>query len=351
MAFLFFALVLAFFPCVYSDVIHMTEADFAKHVDGSTNVLVEFYAPWCGHCKSLAPEWEIAGQTFQPDDDIKITAVDATVANDLAKEYGITGFPTIKFFPKGSTKAEDYDGGRTADTIISWVNKKVGTNRKLKALPSAVTTLTTENFDLALGSKAALVEFYAPWCGHCKTLAPIYENLAKVFAGDKGVLIAKVDATEEEALGTKYDIQGFPTLKFFPAGSSEPEAYEGGRELEALVDFINEKAGTHRDYKGDLTETAGRVSALDELISKAEYVVDSSLVAALKSAAASLTGEAVAFAKTYISTAEKTLEKGAGYIEKEAKRVAGLVSGGSIKPDSKTLFQLKQNILKAFVKV
>eukprot|EP01036_Dinobryon_divergens_P028780 gene28780-37783_t len=318
------------------DVIHLTEEDFSKYVDGSSNILVEFYAPWCGHCKSLAPEWQIAGETFLPEDDIKIAALDATTAESIASQYKVTGYPTIKFFPKGSTTPIDYDGGRTADTIVQWVNEKVGTSRKVKLPSSAVTTLTVDNFDaLALGSKAALVEFYAPWCGHCKSLTPIYEKLAKVFEGEKSVLIAKVDATAEEDLGKRYNIEGFPTIKFFPAGSADPEPYEGDRELEGLVDYINEKAGTQRLPNGNLKPTAGRL--------------DASLIASLKTAVGELTGELAPLGKAYIAAAEKIVAKGgSSYVDKEIQRLSGLIGGSNIKPESKTAFQLRQNVLKAF---
>ncbi len=52
---------------------------------------------------------------------IKLAAVDATEAGALADEYGVKGYPTIKYFPKGSMTPEDYDGGRTADTIVQYV--------------------------------------------------------------------------------------------------------------------------------------------------------------------------------------------------------------------------------------
>lgn len=88
--------------------------------------------------------------------------------------------------------------------LFRWVNDKIGTNRKVKHAPSHVVALTTETFDsVVLGSKAALVEFYAPWCGHCKSLAPKYEQLAKAFAGESEVVIAKVDATEEQDLASR----------------------------------------------------------------------------------------------------------------------------------------------------
>ena len=70
-------------------VVDLTESDFDSYVDGSQNVLVEFFAPWCGHCKNLAPEWIIAGDTFTSDDGIIFAAVDATAHSALAKRFDV----------------------------------------------------------------------------------------------------------------------------------------------------------------------------------------------------------------------------------------------------------------------
>ena len=110
---------------------------------------------------------------------------------------------------------------------------------------SAVLDLIPANFDkIAIGGKPALVEFFAPWCGHCKTLAPVYEELAKnfEFAKDK-VAIAKVDADSEKSLGKRFGVQGFPTIKYFDGKSEKPEDYNGGRDLESLSEFITKKTG------------------------------------------------------------------------------------------------------------
>lgn len=92
-------------------------------------------------------------------------------------------------------------------------------------------------------TKDVLVKYYAAWCGHCKRLAPIYEELAEIFHTSDGlkekVLIANVDATLNDVQGV--DIHGFPTLYLWPAGeNTEPILYEGARTIEAFVDFIKE---------------------------------------------------------------------------------------------------------------
>ena len=111
---------------------------------------------------------------------------------------------------------------------------------------SSVLDLIPDNFDdiVVKANKPALVEFFAPWCGHCKKLAPIYEELATSldFAKDK-VSIAKVDADAEKTLGKRFGIQGFPTIKWFDGKSETPEDYNGGRDLESLQEFVAGKTG------------------------------------------------------------------------------------------------------------
>ena len=154
------------------------------------------YIDRCGHCKNLAPEWVILDDTFTDADPVVIAKVDADAHRDLASKFGVTGFPTIKWFDAGSSVATDYEGGRTADDLIKFVNEKIGTHKKANKPPSAVVELDETNFDVTVGdaSKFSLVEFFAPWCGHCKQLAPVYEKLAVAFEAEPNVVIAKASA-------------------------------------------------------------------------------------------------------------------------------------------------------------
>lgn len=91
-------------------------------------------------------------------------------------------------------------------------------------------------------TKDVLLEVYAPWCGHCKQLAPTYKKLAKRFADVDSVVIAKMDGTSNEH--PDVDAEGFPTLLFFPAAKdAKPVSFdEGDRSLLALTKFIKEHA-------------------------------------------------------------------------------------------------------------
>lgn len=109
---------------------------------------------------------------FKPTDPVVIAEANCDEHKDLCSKYGVSGYPTLKFFPAKSTEAEAYQGGRTAEDIISFVNSKVGTARKLAKAPSSLTHLDDSNFDAVMFGtdiqKTRLVAFVAPWCGHCK---------------------------------------------------------------------------------------------------------------------------------------------------------------------------------------
>jgi len=459
-------------------VLVLTTDNFQEVVDGNEFVLVEFYAPWCGHCKSLAPEYAKAAQQLaDKESTILLGKVDATVETSLGEKFEVRGYPTLKFFRNG--KPVEYSGGRTSDTIVSWLEKKTGppaktldsvdtakafadekdvvvvgffkdaesagakaflavaaemddypfgiasddavlaeysaedgqvillkkfddgkavmegevTDAAIKKfvagnamplviefnqetaqkifsgeikshcllflsakadgykgqvdmvkevaaenkgdllfvtidtdeddhkrimeffgmeeaeLPSmriikleedmskfkpASTEISAENIrafvtsykageikphlmsaeipedwdkapvkvlvgknfaDVALDeTKDVLVEFYAPWCGHCKSLEPIWNQLAEKLADKEDIVIAKMDSTANEIETVK--VQGFPTLKLFKKGDNKIVDYNGERTLEALAKFM-ESGGVDGAAADDEEEDAG----------------------------------------------------------------------------------------------
>jgi len=450
-----------------------TATNFDDVLKASGHVLVEFYAPWCGHCKSLAPEYAKAAQQLEKDgSDALLVKVDATVHAELAKEFGVGGYPTLKWFKGDRANPSDYKGGRKADEIVAWVTKKSGPacvpvngadaakkfaednevavvgfvaaddavfnaggdafddvpfgildadaaaalevaegkiallkqfddkradfdgadkealiafvkseqlalvnefsdktapkifggdlkqhnllfaaksgadfdtilaaytesakefkgkllfvlvdcdvednkrvmeffgitdddcpsmrvinmeknmakyapttdgmttaditgfvngvldgsiERHLKSeeIPdnsnNAVKVVVGKNFDDVVldKTKNVLIEFYAPWCGHCKSLAPIWDELGEKYKDHENIVIAKSDATANEFADV--EVQGFPTIKYFPADGPMQD-YNGGRTLDDFVKFLEpeaaaEEAEEAEDVKDEL---------------------------------------------------------------------------------------------------
>jgi len=449
----------------HSKVVTLTAANFDDFVAKTPLSLIEFYAPWCGHCKALAPEYDAAAKELEGNESGKLAKVDCTTERDLCGKYDVSGFPTVKLFRNDGSEPVDYDQARKADAIVKFMikqsapavtdladadavkafgasesvrvvafvsdenydaytkvanslrndyvfgivknnaeaNKAYGVdktpaivmlrdfdsgsvtysgdftksddilsfvrsnsfplvgmigpenyakyldrgynfvwvfieldneehkklildaitpvaadyrdklsfvqldgvkwaehaksfglsgntpgivledrdNRKNFVFPEAdpvtkesfakfidgvltgkiaptiksepepaenndpVKVVVGTSFDRIVmdDTKDVFVEFYAPWCGHCKALAPKYEELAKQFADDSTMVVAKIDATANDSPA---DVQGFPTLILYPAGDKQsPVSYEGDRSVKAMARFLraNGKAG------------------------------------------------------------------------------------------------------------
>uniref|UniRef100_A0A3Q3W8H3 Protein disulfide-isomerase n=1 Tax=Mola mola TaxID=94237 RepID=A0A3Q3W8H3_MOLML len=427
------------------DVMVLHINNFARALSENQHLLVEFYAPWCGHCRQLEPLYaEAAGRLKKEGSAMRLAKVDATEEKELAEEFEMGGFPTLKLFISGDRKQPiDFTGKRSSEGIIQWLKrraspglpvldsvdsavqfidahnitvvgffdvpkvfkdlyldkadtefavsanpevfqkyevkensvvlfKKVGKyydpNRvehfperlyilipsvcvfqnaeqiftsshtlhsllffnssvdtqaalndlsiffvsriqilfisidvtasvshvlnyfgvSISEVPTArvinmetgkkftissenhkaafkidylffflqpyyksqeipedwnkgpVKVLVGKNFEsVALDpTKNVFVEFYAPWCGHCKELAPIWEQLGEKYADKDDIIIAKMDATVNEV--ESINIQGFPTLKYFPADGKEVVDYTGKRDLETLSKFLDD---------------------------------------------------------------------------------------------------------------
>ncbi|XP_024912210.1 protein disulfide-isomerase A3 [Cynoglossus semilaevis] len=106
-----------------SDVLDLTDDDFETRVSPHQLILVEFFAPWCGHCKKLAPEYEAAATRLKGI--VPLAKVDCTVHGKTCSKYGVSGYPTLKIFREGE-ESGPYDGPRSADGIVSFLKKQAG---------------------------------------------------------------------------------------------------------------------------------------------------------------------------------------------------------------------------------
>jgi len=109
-----------------SNVLDLTESTFQGAIEQHDTLMVEFFAPWCGHCKKLAPEYESAADALNEEDPpIRIAKVDCTANGELCQKYGVSGYPTIKMF-KGAEESGKYEGARNADGITAYMRKQSG---------------------------------------------------------------------------------------------------------------------------------------------------------------------------------------------------------------------------------
>ncbi|KAJ8085806.1 hypothetical protein PM082_004624 [Marasmius tenuissimus] len=235
---------------------------------------IEHFSPYCGHCRHFAPTWEalVKENEAQSNPGIRLAQVDCAAHGDLCNENGVTGYPQLNMYGDGKF-LEQFRKAREPELLRAFMKKHAKPDaesepefheEKTQAVEEVarkpptrrpvnptgeVLILDPINFERAIANGPIWIKFYAPWCGHCKKLAPAWKQLAKELQNK--LTIAEVDCQAHEALCTSQGVPGFPSLMIY-AGDSKTE-YSGGRKLEQLKSFA-EKA---------TKETTKAVSAAD----------------------------------------------------------------------------------------
>jgi len=238
-----------------NDVEILNDADFEETVlESKDSWLLKFYAPWCGHCKKLAPEWEKAAT--KTEGRVRFGTIDCTINSEICAKYNVKGYPTLFSYDfnageKTFQNAVVYEGERKFDGLVHFANT-LGFNDEGQVIALTANSFRQAVFDRVLGPEPWMMEFYAPWCGHCKQLAPHWSRAARTLGGK--VRFGKVDATAETALATEYNIEGMPTILFFPTQdpNDAPLSYNGmDRTASSIVAYVREQIDT-KDTEADV---------------------------------------------------------------------------------------------------
>ncbi|KAJ2347762.1 protein disulfide-isomerase precursor [Coemansia sp. RSA 2618] len=169
----------------------------------------------------------------------------------IQKQANLDKYP----FPQDKSITEE----GVAEFVKSFVDGEIEPSYKSEPIPESndgnVFVMVSKQFnEVAFDkSKDVLVEFYAPWCGHCKNLVPIYEKLGAAMKQNKNLVIAKMDAIANDVPSSESALQiyGFPTIVFIRGEDNAIVEYTGNRSLESLVEFIEENAATKVTYNKD----------------------------------------------------------------------------------------------------
>jgi len=206
-------------------VLVLTEDNFQEAIDGNEFILVEFYAPWCGHCKALAPEYEKAAESLaEKESSVKLAKLDATEHGKVAEKFEVRGYPTLKFFRNG--KPMEYNGGRTADTIITWLQKKTGPVAKTLESAEDAKTLIEEQ-------EIAIIGFFKDQ----------ESASAKAFleaAGSMDDFIFGI--TSDQAVFTEYNVEAEEGVSLFKKFDEGRNNLEGEITVESITKFISGNA-------------------------------------------------------------------------------------------------------------
>ncbi|KAI8093298.1 thioredoxin-like protein [Halteromyces radiatus] len=248
--------------------------------------LVEHFSPYCHFCIAFAPTWKEFTEEeakWAATRNIHFGTVDCMINGDLCKEHKVTGFPMIMLYQDGQY-VDSFTGTRTKEALKEFLMEHYTT------ATTATTTTDTETIESTVSNgndneyssvdnikvnpngqsidldsdtlkkakeqpnRPYFIKFYAPWCGHCQRLAPIWNQMALELKNQLDV--GEVNCDIHRELCQQNQVDGFPTLKLFVNG--QEHEYSGDRSLHSLLTFAKKMAGptiktvNEAEFKKDL---------------------------------------------------------------------------------------------------
>ncbi|XP_041117715.1 dnaJ homolog subfamily C member 10-like [Polyodon spathula] len=198
--------------------------------------LVDFYAPWCGPCQALLPEWKRMARFLSGI--VNVGSVDCQKYPSLCQRESVHSYPEIRFYLPKSQNGDEYHSyngwHRDAYSLKAWA---------LGTLPRASVDLTPADFNKKVlnGGDHWVIDFYAPWCGPCQHFAPEFELLARSVKGR--VKAGKVDCQAYPQTCQAAGIKAYPTVKMYPHLGEKKTSAEGeyinSREATVIADLLN----------------------------------------------------------------------------------------------------------------
>jgi len=205
----------------------LTEKNYDKAVKEFQYLLVYFYAPWCGHCKALGPEFVKAGQMLrEKDSDIKLAKVDGTEEEGLMDKHQVKGYPTLKLYRKG--EMVPYTGGRMAPEMVAWLEKKIGP-------PALPLTNLEEVKSFLTQHQVAVVGFFSDMGGEGWAA---YSRACKDY-DDYGVHYP-VGVTADSEAADYYEVKD--QIVLFKKFDEKKVVFDGELDTQSIRDFITENS-------------------------------------------------------------------------------------------------------------
>jgi thioredoxin 1 len=199
--------------------IDISDNDFEQRVIQSTiPVVVDFWAPWCGPCKAIAPA--LAELASEYDNRMAVVKVNTDEHQQWMARYGIMAIPTLLFFKDGQLVKRMQGAGskRALKNAFDEVLASGQSTSEPATSQGQPINISDSDFEQKVlrSELPVVVDFWAPWCGPCRAVAPILGELAGEYAGR--LTVAKVNTDEHQQHAMQYDIMAIPTMLFFKGG-------------------------------------------------------------------------------------------------------------------------------------